>query len=222
MYSSQAVEQLSRINVFGSSIVRTSPDIASLVFAVTRIAQHPKDAFREAHTGAQGVRTFLAQAQVNDVGSSRVTLTQTFRYTGGESRFIGYTAKVAFHVLLHDLDQMENVLSGIVDAGANEINAVALQTSRLKELRAEARRRAIAAAREKAVNYCTAAGVALGSVIHIQDINPDTLRGQEGHSARESEPASDDEQPLRAFDPGSITVGGAVVVTFEIVPLPNG
>jgi uncharacterized protein YggE len=113
------------------------------------------------------------------------------------------------------LDRMEDVLSGIVDAGVNEIESVDFQTTRLKEVRADARRRAIDAAHEKAENYCTAAGVNLGKIIHIEDVNPDTLHGREGHVTREIQP--DDTGEVQVFDPGSITVGAAVSLAFEIM-----
>jgi uncharacterized protein YggE len=110
---------------------------------------------------------------------------------------------------------MEDVLVGVVDAGANEIGSVEFRTTRVKEYRAEARRRAVAAAREKAENYCRAAGVSLGNVLHMEDINPETLRGTgEGHTS--SETPSDDVGPERALAPGSIIVGAAVSIRFAI------
>jgi uncharacterized protein YggE len=215
MYINQSIETPFGVNVFGSSIVRVEPDVASLRFAVSRLKLQPKDAFRETHEAVQGVRAYLAQAGFDDVGSSRVTLAESFRYLDGENRFEGYVAKVTFQVLLHDLDRIEEILVGVTDAGANHVEKVDLQTSRLKELRAEARQRAVAAAREKAEGYCQAAGVSLGPVIHIEDASPTRLRGApEGHVARETPP--DDEGPLRAFDPGSIVVGAAVMVAFKI------
>jgi uncharacterized protein len=215
MYPTQSIERPFGVNVFGSSIVRVEPDIASLTFAVTRLADHPKDAFRQAREGAQSVHAALAQLKVSDVGSSRITLSQTFRFTGGEERFIGYTAMVTFHALLRDLERMEAVLSGVVDAGANEVHSVQLQTSRLKEIRAEARQSALEAAREKAINYCKAAGMGLGPVIHIEDLNPDVLKMARGeHRPNEIQP--DDEEPLKAFDPGSIVVAATVMVAFEM------
>jgi uncharacterized protein len=210
----QAIPHPFGVTVFGSSIVRSAPDIASLTFAVSRLAQHPKDAFHDARTGAQAVRNYLVHANMTEVGSSRINLSQSFRYIGGEQRFEGYLAKVSFHVLLRDLDRLEEVTAGVVDAGANEVHGLEFQTSYLKEIRAEARQRAVVAAREKAELYCTAAGVRLGRVIHIEDVNPDSLRGREGHVVHETQP--DDEGTLGAFDPGSIVVGAAVLVAFEI------
>ena len=215
MNISQAVPHPFGVSVFGSSVVRIEPDLASFKFAVARLEQHPRDSFANAHTAAKSVREYLAKVGLKDIELSRVTLAPEFRFVSGEQRFVGYTARVSFHVLFHDLDQMEEVIAGVIDAGANEIKAVEFQTSRLKEIRAAARRRAIEAAREKAENYCQSAGVELGRVLHIEDVNPDVLGGtREGHVLREVPP--DDEGPLQAFDPGSITVGAAVMVAFEL------
>ena len=214
MAQEQLIQVPFGINVFGSALIRVDPDIVSLNFSVSRLHQHPKDAFQDVRKASQGVRKYLEQAKVGEVGTSRVNIAQTFRYISNENKFVGYTAKVAFHVLLRQLDSMEDVLSGIVDAGVNEIASVDFQTTRLKEIRAEARRRAVDAAREKAENYCNAAQVNLGKVIHIEDVNPDSLRGREGHVVHQPQP--DDGGEIKVFDPGSITVGAAVVVAFKI------
>ncbi len=214
MFVQQAVSNPYGINVFGSSITRAEPDLASLRFGVSRLEKRPKAAFEQARRAARNVQSYLTQARMNEVGASRISLSQTIRHLGGERKLIGYTAKVGFHVLLRDLDRIEEILIGVTDAGANEIDSVDYQTSQLKEIRAEARKRAIAAAQEKAEIYCQAAGVTLGPIIHIEDVNPDQLRGREGHVVYETQP--DDEGILTAFNPGSITVGGAVMVAFEI------
>ncbi|MCB8942781.1 MAG: SIMPL domain-containing protein [Ardenticatenaceae bacterium] len=215
MNVTQAIQNPLGVTVFGSAVLRVEPDVASLNFTVSRLEQHPKDAFAATRKAVQKVRDYLTQAGIEDVGSSRINLSQSFRYVGGENTFLGYQAEISFHLLLSDLERMEEILSGVVDAGVNKINAVAFQTTRLKELRAEARRRAVAAAQEKAEIYCAAAGVTLGNVIHIEDVNPEQLRGREGHMAREAI-KPDDDGPLKAFDPGSIVVGGAVMVTFAL------
>ncbi len=219
MSAQQSIPNPFGINTFGSALMRVEPDIASLKFTVSRLEQQPEEAFQQARREAKAVSAYLSQANIKDFGSSRINLAQKFRYSGGENHFLGYSAQIAFHVLLHDLDRMEEVLIGVIEAGANEINSVEFQTSRLKELRAEVRRRAVEAAREKAQIYCGAAGVALGSVIHIEDINPDQLRGQEGHQLQEAQ--LDDEGELQAFNPGSISVGGAVLIAFELNKLEN-
>jgi uncharacterized protein YggE len=210
-----SVPQSPGIKVFGSAVLRVEPDVASLQFAVSRQAKKPREAFRETREAARGVRTYLVQAGVGDVAASRISLQQTHEYSGGKHHPTGYLARVGFHVVLTDLDRMEEVLAGVIDAGANEVSAVEFRTSRLKEHRAEARRRAVDAAREKAENYCRAAGVSLGAVVYLEDVNPDVLRGTgEGHTSTET--PLDDAGAARALAPGSIVVGAAVSVTFAL------
>src|SRR3954469_6196513 len=96
------------INVFGSSVVRVEPDIVSLNFAVSRLQPHPRDAFRDVRKSVQDVRKYLDQAKVGEVGTSRVSISPSYRFTAGEQKFLGYTAKAAFHVLLHQLERMED------------------------------------------------------------------------------------------------------------------
>src|SRR4051794_29046732 len=98
MNPTQAIEHPYGISVFGSAIMRVEPDVVSLNFSVSRLAQQPRDAFREARDGAQSVQSYLTQAKIMDVGSSRVTLAQKFEHKSGEARFIGYQATVNFYM----------------------------------------------------------------------------------------------------------------------------
>jgi uncharacterized protein YggE len=120
------------------------------------------------------------------------------------------------------MDRVDSVLTGLIAAGANELVSVTFQTTRLKELRADARRRAVAAAREKAELYSNAAGVTLGTVLAIEDVNPELLSGRsEGHTYREPAPVDDAGEP-GAIDPGAITIAAAVNILFALVDAHGG
>ena len=215
MNMAQSIYNPPAINVFGSTLIRIEPDIASLNFAVSHLAQHPTEAYREARNMTKKVLAYLEQAHITDVGYSHIFLHEERQHVNGEPRLAGYTAKVSFNVLLRDLDRVEEIISGVVDAGANEISDVEFQSSRLKEIRASARRNAVGAAFDKAKIYCDSALVKLGRVLYIKDVNPDQLRGfDEGHVNHKV--ALDDEKPLKAIDPGSIAVRAAVMISFEI------
>jgi uncharacterized protein len=213
--SSQAIRNPTGVTVFGSALLRVPPDVGSLSVAVVRTAKHPRDAFAEARDGAAAVAKYLKSANVADVRSSRVTLQQEYKYSGGESRFVGYQARIGFSVHLRELDRMEEVLTGVVDAGANHVDSVSFQTSRLREVRAEARALAVRSAREKAELYAKSAGVALGAVLHIEDVNPDVLTGRaEGHATFKMDAEETGSGPI---DPGAIAIGGAVRMCFAIL-----
>ena len=212
--SRQAIPSPFGVTAFGSAVSRVAPDVATVTCAVSRLEQKPDKSFGEARKGAQAIQGCLSKLKVPDFGASRITLAQKYRFINGENKFIGYEARIAFRVRVPELDRVEQIVCALVEAGANEIEQVAFETKRLKDVRSEARRLAVAAAREKAENYCRAAGVSLGRVLHIEDVNPDTLQGRsEGHVRQES--STDDSGDGKAFDPSSIQVNAAVFVAYE-------
>lgn len=215
MQVTQSIQTPLGMNVFGSAMMRISPSVASLTFSVENVADHPRDAFRLTRESAQKVRAYLSEADIAEFGVSHIRLDEAIDFVDRKSKFLGYRATLTFNVLITALSRVEEIMSGLVDAGVNLISSVSYQTTELKEIRAEARRRAVKAAREKAELYCSEAGVTLGKVIHLEDINPDVLRQFAGHQTVRETPI-DDENPAEAYDPGSIIVKAAVMITFEI------
>ncbi|HXD10225.1 MAG TPA: SIMPL domain-containing protein [Anaerolineales bacterium] len=227
MFPGQAIHEPFGVTTYGSTVIRVDPDVASIKFAVSRIESHPKDAFKMVREESRKVTDYLQSAAYKkEASSSRISLTQTWDYGGygGATRkLIGYTARADFHILLYDLEQLENLLVGIVDSGVNEIRDVNFQTSRLKELRAEARRKAVEAATAKAENYCIAAKVKLGRIIHIEDVNPDSVdffsQRYAGHAMSQNTVNMlevDDPENVQAFNPGGISINAAVLMSFNI------
>ena len=164
------------------------------------------------------VREYLRRADVAqaDVMTSIVNLSADWQGYGKERVFLGYEARVSLSVRLTDLRRFEEILAGVVQAGANQIQSTELQTTRLPELRAQARKGAFAAARRKGELYAEEAGVRLGEVLHVEDVNPDGLRGRESHGADVSGLDAESEGDGPVFTPGSIQVQAAVQVMFAI------
>ena len=78
------------------------------------------------------------------------------------------------------------------------------------ELRTQARREAVAAARRKAELYGDAAGVRLGAVLHIDDADPEHFSSGPYSAALSAELPSED------LSPGHVVVSAAVVIGFSI------
>ncbi len=216
----QSIHRPAGVNVFGSALIRVAPDYASLQFSVARLAPEPAKAFAEARAASKAVADFLRATSVPDadVASSSVTLAQETSFQGNERRFLGYRARVGFHVLLRELDSLEPVLVGAVNAGANVVESVELRTMRLKALRAEARRRAVHSARAKAEVYCAETGTRLGAVLHIEDVDPQEASRRGSHYAADVDVADADEQDAgRAWNPGHISVTAAVMICWAIL-----
>lgn len=88
---------------------------------------------------------------------------------------------------------------------------------RLREVRSDARARAVQAARVKAEELARAAGARLGATLHIEDINADDL-GRRSHYPDIDLAQHDEAGPAaEAHSPGSITVAAAVMVCFALL-----
>jgi len=216
MYVNQSIQRPAGITAFGSALLRVDPDYASLRFAVTRLAAKPKDAFDEARRGAEAVRAALRAMQVDsrDVRVSELTLAEEYVGFNETRRMAGYRASASFHAFVRDFARVEPVLVSVVDAGADRIFSVHHKSSRVREHRAEARTRAVHAARAKAEGYAAAAGCKLGAPIHVEDVNPDDI------SRRSHLPEVDlsaEEVETEPSNPGAIAIAGAVLVCFAII-----
>ena len=219
MYVTQSIQRPHGVNAFGSCLIRIDPDYASVRIAVTRIAAHPKDAFESARTASRAVRDAIRSLGIGDadVRASDVTLVEAFGGQPNERKKIGYEATVPFHLIVRDMASLEALLSGVVDAGADRILSVNPKTSRIREVRKEARERAVKAARNKAEELARAAGATLGAVLHLEDINADDF-GRRSHLP-DIDLTENEERPhaVEAHNPGSISVAAAVMACFALV-----
>jgi len=189
--------------------------------SVTRLDQKPAVAFSQAQQGARDVTEFLRNSQVEEFGTSRISLIREIRI-GANDQPLRHRAGVGFNIRVSKLDMLETLLIGIVEAGANEITSVQFQTTQLKELREKARILAVRSAKEKALIYAKAAEVTPGPVIHIQDLNPDQLQQvwrSQSH-ARGPEQSQGDapevEGGMQTLDPAAIEVAAGVLVAFRL------
>ncbi|MFF3401604.1 SIMPL domain-containing protein [Streptomyces sp. NPDC002659] len=213
MNGTQSIDAPWGISVFGAASVDATPDVARLRVAIKQTRQKASEAFEVTRGSVNQIRDVLRGHRVPDtaVSTSRLNLESTWSY-GNERKFLGYECTAAFVIELRELDTLEAVLIDVVEAGANEVAGVEFDVSTKKELRAEARTAAVAAAREKAALYAEASGVQLGPVIHIKDVDSDQLRnsyrghGQAGRGGGEGDLA-----------PGKVTVAAGVVIGFSIV-----
>jgi uncharacterized protein YggE len=208
----QTVKNPWGVTAYGAASVKAMPDLVRARFMVVRLEQTPSEAFAAANRAVQAVRETLRRHGVPDaaVQRSRLGLKSSWAY-GTERKFLGYQCQAAFSVETENLEDVQPLLVDLVDAGANEIEGIEFDVTGKREMRAEARRRAVRAARDKAELYAEAAGVRLGAVLHIQDVDPDEVGAERyrGHSSGGAASAED-------LAPGHVVVSAAVILGFSI------
>jgi uncharacterized protein len=207
--------QEGRLSVQGTAIVRVEPDLASIAFAVSRTAATPADALTSVRKSTDSVRAFLSAAGC-EIRSSRIALNQEFQRGPADARQLGYVATANFSIVVSDLEAVENLLTGVVTAGANQLASVQFLTSKMKDVRADARKMAVSAAQEKARLFCEAAGIQLGPIIGLSEGHFDPTQRQGGH-VPSNVPTADVEDKIGTFSPGSIPVGASVTLAFKLI-----
>jgi uncharacterized protein len=212
-WAMQMIERPWGVTAYGTASVKAAPDLVRLRFHVARLEQAPAQAFAAAAEAVGAVRRAIRARGVPDaaVQRSRLSLRSRWGSNGGERKFLGYQCQAWFCVESRDLDDVQQLLEGIVAAGTNEIEGVDFDVAGKPGLRAEARRAAVAAARRKAELYAGEAGVRLGAVVHIEDEDPEQVRaGYRGHSSAAMGASEED------LAPGHVVVWAAVTLGFAI------
>lgn len=203
-----------KLTVQGRAIVRVEPDLASIAFAVSRRGATPTDAFADVREASEAVRTFLLAAKCSQIRSSQITLHQDIPRPPVDTKEPGYVATANFSVVVSDLEKVEGLLAGIMSSGANRLISVQFLTSKLKEVRAEAGKKAVSAAKEKAALYSEAAGVELGEIAGVSESHFDPAQRQGGHVPAPA--TSDVDERIGTFSPDSIPVGAGVSIVFRL------
>ncbi|MFE2095892.1 SIMPL domain-containing protein [Streptomyces sp. PTD9-10] len=203
------------LSVLGAGHVSAEPRLAQAKLAVDLLAPTPKEAFEQAGAAVVRLRTVLREHGIpdSDVSGSRLALQSEFKGYGADRTFHGYRCEATYTVQTEALDRLELLIEDAVRAGANRVDEVHFDVLDKPSLRDEARRRAVGAARRKAEVYADACGVRLGPVVHIQDVDPESV-GLRSHGSRiGGDPESDG-----VFAPGAVRVEAAVLLGFSLLP----
>lgn len=210
----QSIDKPWGLSVFGSGSVRLEPQLVRVRLTIDVLESSPDNAFRTAGTAVSRLREMLRGHEIPDasVSGSRLKLSSEYDGYGGGRKFLGYRCRASYVIETEAVDSLQQLIVDAVDAGANHVDEVVFDVRDKPAVRDEARRRAVAAARRKAEVYAQAAGVALGTVLHIQDVDAESweLRsGSRGHGGGGGSSDGD-------LAPGMVEVHAGVLLGFSL------
>jgi uncharacterized protein YggE len=141
-------------------------------------------------------------------------------------RLKGYDVQKTIVVTLSDLSKFEELLSGVLDAGANYVHNVKFQTTELRKYKDQARALAVQAAKEKATALAAALGQEPGEPVTITEEQNSSQSwygygwgsGWSGAPSQNVvvEAGSSTLEAGATVAPGQITVNARVSVTFAL------
>lgn len=157
LVASWPVRAQQTINVSGDAEIKVVPDQVVLFLGVEVHAKVLEEARRENDRRVASVRSAVGKLGLRDgdLQTDFIQLGIVYMDDGVTPRY--YYSRKSMVLVVHKVDDMEQILSTAIDAGATHIHGVEFQTTKLREFRDQARALAVKAATEKARDMAAAA-----------------------------------------------------------------
>lgn len=156
----------------GSGKVLAKPDIAKFRFSIMTQAVDSKAAQDANAAKSKEVAAVLKKLNIDekDIRTMGYNIypQQTYSNNGGP-RVTGYQVTQAYEVKIHDLENANDVVDGVVDAGVNQVEQLQFDIDNPDALKAQAREQAISNAKQKASELESQIGIHLGKIVNFQE-----------------------------------------------------
>lgn len=204
------------ISVVGTAEINVNPDEVVLDIAVDsrdKVLGAAKSG-NDARVGKVLTLAHTAGVEAKDVQTSALHMEPEY----SEEKIphlMGYAVSQNIVITLRDLSKYETLMGQLLEAGVNRVNGVNFQLSEPRKYRDEARSRAIAAAKEKAVAMGGQLGQTVGKPWTIsEESGGDIFNYMAVQNATRSAAGEVAEESTVA--PGQVTIRASVNVSFEL------
>ncbi|MFD2515239.1 SIMPL domain-containing protein [Pontibacter locisalis] len=163
------------VSVTGVGEVRVQPTEVVVNLGVETREKTLEAARNETDKKAAAIINYLKKQGVDarDIQTSYVTLHPV--YNGGEYGKTSpdfYMAMKTMTVVIKKLNKYDEIISGLYGVGANRIDGVSFQVGDMEKYKAEARKKAVSNAKQKATSLTSELGAKVGRVYAINDSMP--------------------------------------------------
>jgi uncharacterized protein YggE len=198
------------VTVTGSGSAEAEPDRVRLHLRV-----QAQESSAKAATDAFAVTLAGARALLDELGCT-YTVGSLTSWEGGKERRTRHQVGCDVMVTVDDLSVLPRLVERALETDRLGVSQLQWQLSTVRELRRQARVKAIADAREAAQDYAEALGLRLGQVLSVSDPESGGLRPMMGRAAgmlsRSKGGAERPEIDLSATEP--VRVEGTVTLSF--------
>jgi uncharacterized protein YggE len=163
-----------RVRVVGEGEIAVSPDMAILTLTVMREAETAREALSANNDAMEAVIASMKAADIEDRDLQTAGFNISPRYVypqranePQEPKIQAYQVTNTLSVRIRALEKLGEILDRSVSLGVNQGGSIAFTNDDSSAALAEARKRAVADAVEKARTLSEAAGVNLGPIIEI-------------------------------------------------------
>ena len=205
-----------RVTVTGTGRVTRPADLAQTVFVAEAVRQSAAEARAAAAATAASVLTAVRGAGVPDadVQTAGLDLAPSWEHDGTRMVRTGFTVTNRIAVTVRDLEIVGRVLDAGLEAGATGLEGVTFALADLRKPEEDARRAAVADARDKATVIAEAAGGALGPLVSIGE---GVVATPYPRPAAKMAVLAAEDAPATPVLPGVVEVGVSLTAEWELV-----
>jgi len=161
------------VSVSATGSVAADPDLATVSTGVIVEADTAKEALARNSTVMAKLIDGLKALGIapKDIQTTSVSVEPRYVQAkdGRPATISGYRVVNQVRLTVRDVKRLGEILDGAISLGANQVNGIGFDVSTAETLKDEARKLAIANARQRAELYATAAGAQLGPVLTISE-----------------------------------------------------
>lgn len=205
------------VSVTGTGEVRVQPDQVVVNLGIETREKTLEAARKETDKKAAAIITYLKKKGVDerDVQTSYVNLHPIYSNNEyGRTTPDAYYAQKSMTVVVKNLKRFDELMSGLYDMGANNVHGINFKVSDEEKYRNEARKKAVANAREKAILLTGELNTKLGKVYSIDESSSGSPRPMYKMAMMESAAMDGAQGPSIAA--GEVVITSNVNVSFVI------
>lgn len=203
-----------QINVSGEGKVKVVPDQGIISIGVENTGKEAAEVKKANDAIIDKVLKFIKKNNIpqSDFQTTNVSLHKNYDY---QTKKYNYIANQTVTVTLKDLKMYDEFMMGITDTGITNINGVEFKSSKIEMYEAEARKKAMLNAKQKALDYVSVLNQKVGKAILISD-NSQTHYPQPMFKGAMMEMQADGAAPRQTLAIGEIEVISNVQVAFVL------
>jgi len=205
------------ISVTGEGKVTSIPDIATVNLGTTIERKTVAAAQAENTRIMNAVMAKLSEFDVEkkDVQTTNYGINPQYDWNDGKQTLRGYTVNQSVTVKIRNLDNVGDIIGAAGELGANQVGSLNFTIDEPEKLRAEARLKALQAAKAKAEALAEVVGVKLVRVVSFDESSSAPVPGPRFYDfnmAKEAAGAA----PAPVIEGGSAEVTVNATVTYQI------
>lgn len=215
MVSGQSLE-IPLITVEGTAIIYVSPDEVLLNLTIDKKATELVEARRLNEVATKKAIYFLKSKGLEDKHIQTQYMSIGPRYKPRSNEIEYYTSSQTISICLNDLTKYDTIVDGLLLLGVDRLGNPTFRSTKAKEVKDQARRKAIVKAKEKAELLASTLKQKVGVAKFIKEVSNHSFVNTRSYAnSVESATASDSEG--LSFAPGQIQIKAVVEVSFELL-----